>query len=141
MTLRSAVLGAAIALSILGCSPAPTAASVYLAAVSPGNQLRDQMPNGQTATLDEWHLWANKIIASNQTFVKALQGMTVDARTADDIHALIAATAAEQAAAAAIVSATTLSDVHRIVLLWPRSNAADLVRLDLGLPPVGASPS
>lgn len=124
-----------LAALIIGCQGAPSAAQAYAAAADTSNAVLDSAPNQTTGTLDEWHAWGTRVIAANQAFVKTLNGLSVDARTADDIHALVVAVAAEQAAASRIATAATLDEVHQVINLWPSSNAADVVRLDLGLPP------
>lgn len=131
---------AALALvALLAACTGQSAADTYAAAAAEVNKAFDQHPDTVTGTLDEWHAWAKTVITADQAFAKTLQGLSVSGHTADDVHALLGEVATEITAATAIGAATTIPQVAAALASWPRTGTANLVRLDLGLPPVGAS--
>jgi hypothetical protein len=119
------------------------AARAYRKAVIPYNRTTTRLfkAYGKATTLKAWRTYCSKLDVATRTFIKAMQGITWPTDTASDAKALIRADAAADANLRSCAKARTAANWQRAWNLYVKATdraheAANLVRLDLGLQPV-----
>lgn len=119
------------------------AGAAYLAAVAPYNKAIKTLyrENRNKTSLKASRTYCTKLADSERTWLLALQKIVVPADTTADVKALIRLSAADEAHLRSCAKSRSFADWNTA---WDRAEkafskaveAANLVRLDLGLPPV-----